>query len=536
LLALPWPALADGGWPSLDTPPAGVAQRSQDAAVVVGIQDYEHLLDVPGATDLAQAWDRWLVESLGLPRAHTWLLLQDEATPEAIASSVTEAATAVGPKGYLWVVFLGQASPTCDGRDALLFGATAGPEAPGFYTGALALSTVHDLLTLGQPERTILLLDASLSERDRSVDRLACITMPIMPPVELVPPDRVVLLTAAQPEEFAGTLLGADLPAFGWLTLAALRGWGDQDSDGSVTVAETLAFARRVLLATERRTPQTPEIWGEGGDLVLAPAAEPPLDLDELLSSVAQAQARERAARLDLAEQEILATATQAWQDAQGSGIGGAQTFLDRFGMAMVRSEGQRRYPSIPELSLARAALPATPSEPDSPPTPEVAAARDQLRGEMQLHARRNAWKAVEQAFLELSALAGQGVVLTAEDLDLGAQAARAIGEVDAVHARLERLALLAPGPEVFAWLDDLERTFGQVDLRDRSGEGLVLTAVRPPLAPDQRAVIAFAAERIATSQRYQGGLPTGVYHFGTRTFVVIPGDPPIEIVARKAP
>jgi hypothetical protein len=281
--------------------------------------------------------------------------------------------------------------------------------------------------------------------------------------------------------------------------------------------------------------PQTPELWGEGGDLVLAPAAEAALDLDELLFGVAQTQAHERAARLDQAEQELLATAAQAWQDAQGGGVEAAAVFLGRFGLAMVRAEGQRRYPSIPELALARAVLPPPDELPDTPPTPAGAAARDQLRGEMQIHARRNAWKAVEQAFLDLEALAGEGVVPSAEDLDLGAQAARALGKVDAVHARLERLAMLAPGPEVFAWLDDLERAYGQVDLRDRSGEALVLTAARPPLAPDQRAVIGYAAEQITATQRYRGGLPAGVYHLGARTFVVIPGDPMIEIAARKA-
>ncbi|MFH1464697.1 MAG: hypothetical protein ABIO70_09955 [Pseudomonadota bacterium] len=535
LLTLAPRVWADGGWPSLDTPPAGVADRSQDAAVVIGVQDYEYLLDVPGAVDIAQAWDTWLVSSLGVPRAQAWLLLQEDATPDLMAATVTEAVSAVGPEGHLWLVFIGQASPTCDGRDALLFGSTAGPEAPEYYQGALTMSTVQSLLTLGSPARVILLLDASLSERDRSVDKLSCLTMPVMPPVALVPHEREVLLTAAQPEELAGTLLGADLPAFSWLMLAALRGWGDHDGDGAVTVAEALAFSRQVLRATERRMPQTPELWGEGGDLVLAPAAEPALDLDELLSGVAQTQTRARAERLDRAEQELLASAAQAWQDAQGGGPEAAQAFLDRFGLAMVRAEGQRRYPSIPELALARAALPPPPEEPEDAPSPAGTATRDQLRGEMQLHARRNAWKAVDQAFRDLETLAGEGVRPGPEDLDFGAQAARALGEVEAVHTRLERLAMIAPSPEVFAWLDDLERTYGQVDLRDRSGVALTLTAARPPLAPDQRAVIAWAAEQITASGRYRGGLPAGVYHLGARTFVVIPGDPVLEIVARRA-
>lgn len=476
------PALADGGWPDLTQPTTSAVPRPTDAAVIIGIQDYDHLLDVPGATSTARAWHEWFEQSLGVPSSNIRLLLDDEATPDAMATAVTGAALEVESGATLWFIFIGQASPSCDGKDALFFAPDAGPEAPGFIKGAFTWASLEGLLEMGSHQRAITLVDASVNERDRSLDKLGCEMVPVMPPVELVPSDRSVLITAAHTDEFAGSLYGTELPAFSTLMLGALRGWADTSGDGQVTAAEATDWVHHLLRATERRLPQTPQIHGAGADSVLVGANLPSPALADILYEVARQQTQDRADSLD-------------W--------------------------------TPPEPA-------ATPSEAVTPTEGAAQASHDQITGEMRHLSRRNAWKGVEQAFMDLESLAPQGVQPTAEDLGMGAQAARALGKVDQVFERLERLEALEPSAETRQWLGELSRSYAQVVLRNRGGGDATLAAARMPMAPDQRAAIDAAVAMVAETGRFEGRLPWGVYSFGDRTFMVVPGDGALEITLRR--
>ncbi len=476
------PVMAEGGWPDLSQPTTSAVPRPSDVAVIVGVQDYDHLLDVPGATSTAIAWQRWFEQSLGMPARNTHLLLGEEATPEAMAAAVTGAALEVPPDATLWFVFIGQASPSCDGQDALMFAPNAGPEAPGYYQGAFTWSSLEGLLEMGVHGYAVTLIDASINERDRSLDKLGCELLPVMPPVDLQPADRSVLITAAHPDEFAGTLYGTELPAFSTLMLGALRGWADTSGDGLVTAAEAVAWIRLVLQATERRLPQNPEIHGAADDIVLVGASLPTPALEDMLHDVARQQTQARATSLE-------------WVPAEP---------------------------------------PAGSTAPVAVPDSSAQASHEQITSEMRHLSRRNAWKGVEQAFIDLEALAPQGVQPSAEDLSLGAQSARALGKVDQVYERLERLERLGPSEETRGWLSELVRSYGQVVLRDRSGSGATLSVARMPMAPDQRAAIDNAVALVAETGRFDGRLPWGVYSFGSRTFMVVPGDPPLEIILRR--
>lgn len=474
-------AHAEGGWPEFTRPATTGIPRPSDVAVVIGIEDYDYMLDVPGALETAKAWHRWLEQGLGVQSRNLHLLLGAEATPQAMAAAVTDAALEAGPEAAFWFVFIGQASPSCDGTDALLFAPDAGPEAPGYIQGAFTWSSLEGLLEIGAQQRAVVLLDASINERDRSLDKLGCLMVPVMPPIQLVPAERTVLVTGCRADELAGSLYGTSQPAFSTLMLGALRGWADSSGDGQVTTAEAVAWVQNVLLATERLIPQNPQIHGGGGDTSLVTAALPSPELADMLFEVARFQTQARADSL-------------GWSPA------------------------------------------AAPSDPTPAPTerdPSAQASHDQLTSEMRHLGRRNAWKGVEQAFLDLESLASKGELPSAEDLTMGAQAARALGKVDAVFSRLERLQALEPSPETGGWLDELMRSYGAVSLRDRAG-GAALTAARMPMAPDQRAAIEAAIETVATTGRFVGLLPWGVYSFGDRTFLVVPGERVLEITLKR--
>lgn len=94
---------------------------------------------------------------------------------------------------------------------------------------------------------------------------------------------RVATLTAAESNQFAGPLPGAERPAFTYLLLGALRGWGDFDGDGRVSLREAGQYARDALQTLLRDRPQTPTFGGEPLGDVSGAAVETGPDLAEMV-------------------------------------------------------------------------------------------------------------------------------------------------------------------------------------------------------------------------------------------------------------
>jgi hypothetical protein len=159
------------------------------------------------------------------------------------------------------------------------------------------------------------------------------------------------------------------------------------------------------------------------------------------------------------------------------------------------------------------------------------------LSEEMRRFAKRNAWKGVETAYQELLDLEEKGVALTYDDHYLAAQAARAMGDINAVHERLTKAMALQPSDEVVAWISELEASYGTVDLANRTKAPASLMAAQMPFAPDQRASIEAAAAQVSKEGRYQGLLPAGEYTFGSRAVSVKAGEtsPSVALVEEKA-
>jgi hypothetical protein len=154
------------------------------------------------------------------------------------------------------------------------------------------------------------------------------------------------------------------------------------------------------------------------------------------------------------------------------------------------------------------------------------------LTEEMRRLSKRNAWKGVEAAFVELEQLRDKrGVELSYEDYWLGAQSARAMGDINAVYNRLKAAAKADGTREVIEWLSDLDANYGQVTLESKKKEEVALTPAAMPFAPDQRAAIEAAQALIASDGEYQGLLPKGAYTFGPEAITVEAGGEPIELV-----
>ncbi len=376
-----------GPWPDLSLPPAPAGPA--DAAVVVGIESYLLVDDVPGARANAEDWYRWLVKARGLSPARVHLLRDTEASRERIEAQVAKAAAEAGPDGTLWVVFIGHGAPSPDGRDGVLVGMDALGDPESLYARSVPRSRVLELVADSPAAHRVVVLDTCFSGQAGGGPLLQGL-QPLVPTYALATPAETTVLTAGAADQFAGPLPGGGRPAFSYLVLGALTGWGDRDGDGVVTAREALDYASEALAATVVGRAQTPELHGPdvplgGGDavgpdlteVVLGRAAPRPIPtLDEGAAArlrahqEAQALAAEREQErraaleadarraLDEARDRLLAEAAAAWKALAASPRrDDVLAYVTRYGAAAVTVGDTTASVVVPEVREARAWL-----------------------------------------------------------------------------------------------------------------------------------------------------------------------------------
>jgi len=399
-----WSAVATAGdWPDLSHPPKGNGKDGRaDAAVLIGIEDYARVDDVPGARANIEDWYRWLAKTRGVPLSRIHRLEDGQAVDHKIRSEVEKAAAEVQAGGTLWFVFVGHGAPAEDGKDGLLVGADADRSADGIYQRSVSRDELSDLMGRGKQAETVMVLDACFSGQGHDGDSLVEGLQPLMPNYT---PDtgNLTMMTAADSGQFAGPLHGSARPAFSYLVLGALRGWGDADEDGKVTAKEATEYAKGALVATARDRNQSPVHHGpdavlavsareQGPDLVELALAAPPstsvggvkietggdVDFARLAQEAAAAEAAERAAkeraeqlrrkvdqerqaRMRTASDKLKAKASADWKalaglrDTGGERAEGiVQKYIDTYATARVTVDDVARAVVVPEVDEAR--------------------------------------------------------------------------------------------------------------------------------------------------------------------------------------
>lgn len=267
LLTAAWAA-----WPDLDRPPS-VGGGENDAALVVGIEDYWAAPRIPGARRNARDWYTWFTNGRKIPGHRARLLLDAEATAEEIRDQAERLARDVGPGGTLWIVFIGHGAPDLATGDASLLGVDVQPTAQSLGARGLARA---ELLRVTQPaDQRVMVLDSCFSGRDARGESLAP-GLQFLIPTFATADRNTIELTAGTASQVAGALPRENRPAFSYLLLGALHGWGDLDGDGVVTSAEALTWTRQTLDTVLIGRDQTPQKVGEDRPLSPAGRTRPP--------------------------------------------------------------------------------------------------------------------------------------------------------------------------------------------------------------------------------------------------------------------
>ena len=271
LLGLAW------ALPDIDTPVTTGAIHAEDAAVIIGIEDYFLLPDVPHAQRDAAAFEGFVRHTRGIPSERV-RVLGVGANREQMLDAVGTLAAQVGPKGTLWVYFAGHGAADPATGERILLGADAQADTVSFAARAVPVAELEALATSGGGH-AMFLLDTCYSGRARGGGDLVDGKRLAVPSYAASVASQVTRWTAAGPTEWSSPLPGARHGAFTYVALGALRGWADADGDGQVTAQEAQAFATRTLSALQV-TGQRPELQGDAQRVLStateeAPALEP---------------------------------------------------------------------------------------------------------------------------------------------------------------------------------------------------------------------------------------------------------------------
>lgn len=348
-------------------PPIGPAVRtgersSKDAAIVIGNEAYQTLPQATHALRDADAWEDWLVHSVGV-RSSRVTRLSDVGGAE-MWSQTRKAAGRVAKKGTLWVVFSGHGAVTApEGGRRTLLGVDADAATLG-VNGLNLEEAARLLLRSRKAERVVFILDASFDGTGRD-------GLPLVPGLDLEVPatepiaddPRIVVWAASASDAPVDTWRAASHGTFTWAALGALRGWADGELDGQRDGRVTLAEANAYVGWTERQLgkPARPAVFGDDKHLDLVLAEGPWLEQgpDPLLMERLSFERRSRAWE----DQEALVRAEAAafWQHTlqaakQGGPDGRAalEGFLDAFGDKQITISWSL---ALPEVQDARQLL-----------------------------------------------------------------------------------------------------------------------------------------------------------------------------------
>ncbi|MBN2799308.1 MAG: SUMF1/EgtB/PvdO family nonheme iron enzyme [Deltaproteobacteria bacterium] len=321
-------------WPDVTAGLPQTAEGAGDAAVIVGLSDYVFAPDVPGALENASDWRRYLA-SRGVPLASIHLLANGAATREAMLDEAEWAAERVRPGGRVWFVYIGHGAPSEDGRDGVFVGADTQGTARSLYARGVRQGELQSILSAGPQADTVMLLDACFSGKTSAEGTLVRGLQPLIPTAATATGGALVL-SAGRSDQFAGPLPGLDRPAFSYLALGALTGWGDADGDGEVTAGEAVDYASGALSVLVTDRVQQPQLSGgararvlgggsRGGPDLLAMAeslqgrgpAESVVTLDQHPSDLGDLEARIR-------EQRCRAAASAEVVRQRDAGVGAA--------------------------------------------------------------------------------------------------------------------------------------------------------------------------------------------------------------------
>ncbi|MCK6522523.1 caspase family protein [Myxococcota bacterium] len=345
--------------PSVDEPVRTGARNTKDTAVVIGVQDYDHLGTAQYAVKDAAEVAEWLEYTRGVNKRY--LFVAEDPNDDELRSVIARGVARVKPGGTLWIYYSGQGA-VADGT-ARIFGADTTKDE---LSSALSLPELESMAARSRADRVVIIIDAPFDLSGR--DELLALDAPPLTFKWAEADNNKVTVWVADTRGHAQIYPAAGAHGlFTYLTLGALRGWADgadgSATDGVVTVAEAQQYVLSAGVALGR--PVTPSVEARPKVAAL-PLAEGATEKGPDPATFTALSMADRDRRLGNAIERLNAEADAALQDAVQKAQAG-----DPQGKALVE-DVLRRYEAssvsitwavpVPAAAEARALL-ADPSK-----------------------------------------------------------------------------------------------------------------------------------------------------------------------------
>jgi hypothetical protein len=254
------------------TPARTGATAPKDGALIIGIEDYMDLADVPYAERDAQAFYDFLVYTRGVsPDRIEKLTNPSKEKIEKAAGRI-----AAEPGGIAWVYYAGHGAASTTVKELVLLGRDTPLDVEVYETRTLTVSSLARAAAATKAE-VMMVMDTCYAGAGRAGHDLFTGTRFAVPAYAVDEPS-VTLWTAAAPNQLAEPLDEVQHGAFTYFAIGALRGWADGElsgtADGKVTLDEANLYVQRALRNRGIRQQQS-QVTGEGGLVVSRQASEP---------------------------------------------------------------------------------------------------------------------------------------------------------------------------------------------------------------------------------------------------------------------
>ncbi len=231
---------------SIEVPVRTGATAPEDHAVVIGIEDYFALPDVPYAEADAGAWSDFFVYTRGVPSAQVTRVV-GQPSRERILAALEAAGHSTGT---VFVVFAGHGAAHFATGTPMIMPAETPTDPVGFAARGISLDRVHELAGAGGA-RVVVITDACYTGVDRGGDPLVPGARFAVPAWTDAPAAEGVTWRATAANQVALPLHDVEHGAFSYVALQALRGGADGERDGQqdgrVTGEEATLFTQRRL-------------------------------------------------------------------------------------------------------------------------------------------------------------------------------------------------------------------------------------------------------------------------------------------------
>lgn len=235
--------------PDLEQPLRTGANAPADTAVVVGIEDYAFVPDVPYATRDAKAFYDTLVYTIGVPASRV-RLLDRGAGREQILEALEAAGREVGAGGTVWVYFAGHGAADPSTGERLLLGDDVRQDPTGFASRGVRVEEAKALASSGGGN-VVLMVDACYGGLGRDGDELVPGKRFLVPAYARPTNPSIVEWNAAAGDQLSGPIHAVRHGAFTYFAVGALRGWADGHltgvRDGKVTAEEAHLYVADAL-------------------------------------------------------------------------------------------------------------------------------------------------------------------------------------------------------------------------------------------------------------------------------------------------